>query len=271
MFDDVLLWFTGVKKFFCGPESFTPDLAPCVGEAPEIKNYFVAAGTLTLCFCVFTILRCIAMHSSVLRVFLTSLIVYLKGLNSIGILTGGGLGRVVAHWIINGKPDVDVCGFNVDRLHRYQSNPAYRQARVAESLGNVYKCHYPYKVPQTARGAKRTAVFDRVAQQGAYFRAVSGYETADFYETDDQGVPLPLRTLENSAGAAADATAGAGSAVMNAGRDPAHLEYTWGRPSFWKHWEREHRACREGVCLIDMSFMSKFLIQGRDAGDCINR
>ena len=63
----------GVRKFFCGPESFTPDLQPCVGEAPELKNYFVAAG-----------------------------------LNSIGILTGGGLGRVMAHWIINGRPDVDV-------------------------------------------------------------------------------------------------------------------------------------------------------------------
>ena len=35
---------TGVKKFFCGPESFTPDLAPAFGEAPEIQNYFVAAG-----------------------------------------------------------------------------------------------------------------------------------------------------------------------------------------------------------------------------------
>ncbi|MEA2751346.1 MAG: hypothetical protein QOI41_5489, partial [Myxococcales bacterium] len=73
---------TGVRKFFCGPESFTPDLQPIVGEAPELKNYFVAAG-----------------------------------LNSIGILTGGGLGRVMAHWIINGRPDVDVTGMNIDRLH----------------------------------------------------------------------------------------------------------------------------------------------------------
>jgi glycine/D-amino acid oxidase-like deaminating enzyme len=70
---------TGVKKFFCGPESFTPDLAPIVGEAPEIKNYFVAAG-----------------------------------LNSIGILTGGGLGRVMAHWILNGRADVDITGMNID-------------------------------------------------------------------------------------------------------------------------------------------------------------
>ena len=79
---------SGIKKFFCGPESFTPDLRPIVGEAPELKNYFVAAG-----------------------------------LNSIGILTGGGIGRVLAHWIVNGTPDVDVTGFNIDRLHTYQTNP----------------------------------------------------------------------------------------------------------------------------------------------------
>ena len=65
----------GIKKFFCGPESFTPDLRPIVGEAPELRNYFVAAG-----------------------------------LNSIGILTGGGIGRLLAHWIVNGTPDMDVTG-----------------------------------------------------------------------------------------------------------------------------------------------------------------
>ena len=118
----------GVKKFFCGPESFTPDLRPIVGEAPEVKNYFVAAG-----------------------------------LNSIGILTGGGLGRVVAGWIVNGRPDMDVTGMNVDRLLPYQSNPQYRRERTVEMLGMVYKCHYPTKSPETARNAKRSPFHDRLA------------------------------------------------------------------------------------------------------------
>ena len=96
----------GIKKFFCGPESFTPDLCPIVGEAPELKNYFVAAG-----------------------------------LNSVGIITGGGLGKVLAHWIINGTPDVDVTSMNIDRFHKYQANPEYRRTRAVESLGLVYKCH----------------------------------------------------------------------------------------------------------------------------------
>jgi len=78
----------GVKKLFCGPESFTPDLAPLIGEAPELSRYFVAAG-----------------------------------LNSIGILTGPGVGRSVANWIVDGVPDVDVCGFHVDRSRDYQVTP----------------------------------------------------------------------------------------------------------------------------------------------------
>ena len=137
---------TGIRTFFCGPESFTPDLQPVVGEAPELRNYFVAAG-----------------------------------LNSIGILTGGGLGRVMAHWITTGRPDVDVTGFNIDRLHRYQTNPEYRATRTVESLGLVYQCHYPNRSMQTARGAKRSPVHDRLAAAGAHFRDVSGWEGADWY------------------------------------------------------------------------------------------
>ena len=113
---------TGIRTFFCGPESFTPDLAPIVGEAPELRNYFVAAG-----------------------------------LNSIGILTGGGLGRMLAHWILNGQPDADITGINIDRLHPYQRNEEYRRTRTVESLGMVYQCHYPGRSMQTARGGEGVA------------------------------------------------------------------------------------------------------------------
>ena len=94
-----------------------------VGEAPELQDYFVAAG-----------------------------------LNSIGILTGGGLGRVLAHWIVHGSADVDVTGFNIDRLHTYQANPEYRRTRTVESLGLVYKCHYPWMSLTTARGVQPLAL-----------------------------------------------------------------------------------------------------------------
>ena len=76
------------------------------------------------------------------------------GLNSIGILTGGGIGRVIAHWIAEGRPDIDVTAMNIDRLHRYQANPEYRATRTVESLGMVYETHYPGRPMRTARGAK---------------------------------------------------------------------------------------------------------------------
>jgi 4-methylaminobutanoate oxidase (formaldehyde-forming) len=188
----------GVKKFFCGPESFTPDLLPCVGEAPALRNYFVCAG-----------------------------------LNSIGILTGGGLGRVLAHWIVNGRPDVDVSYFNIDRLHRYQTNPEYRRTRTVESLGMVYQCHYPYRPMTTARGAKRSAFHDRLSTRGAFFRDVSGWESPDWY--------API------------------------GHRPEAGPLSWDRPAWFPHWAAEHRAAREGVIVMDMSFMAKFLVEGREA------
>jgi len=195
---------SGVRKFFCGPESFTPDLQPIFGEAPEVRNYFVAAG-----------------------------------LNSIGILTGGGLGQALAHWIVQGRPEIDVTGINVDRLHAYQGNPEYRRTRTMESLGMVYQCHYPTRSMQTARGAKKSPLHDRLERKGAYFRDVSGWEGADWYAPP--------------------------------GVKPVVEKLSWGRQSWFPYWQAEHRAAREGVILMDMSFMSKFVVQGRDAGRLLNR
>jgi 4-methylaminobutanoate oxidase (formaldehyde-forming) len=190
---------TGIRTFFCGPESFTPDLAPIVGEVPEVRNYFVAAG-----------------------------------LNSIGILTGGGLGRMMAHWITTGHPDMDVTAMDPARLHPYQSTPEYRRTRTVESLGMVYQCHYPNRSMLTARDAKRSPLHDRLVAQGAHFRDVSGWESPDWY-------------------------AGPGETP-----DPGPL--TWGRLAIWHHWQAEHQAARDAVIVMDMSFMAKFRVQGRDAG-----
>lgn len=193
----------GIRKFFCGPESFTADLRPIVGEAPELKNYFVAAG-----------------------------------LNSIGILTGGGMGRMLAHWIINGTPDMDVTGMNIDRLHVYQNNPEYRKTRTVESLGMVYRCHYPTMSYETARGAKKSPFHDRLAAAGAYFKDVSGWEGADWYAP--KGVEAKVDKL------------------------------TFGKMNWFPYWKAEHEAARNGVIIMDMSFMSKFMVQGRDAGKLLN-
>lgn len=87
----------------------------------------------------------------------------------------------MAHWIVNGRPDVDVTGFNVDRLHRFQNTPQYRAERVTEMLGLVYKCHYPTYQMSTARGAKRSPIHHQLKEQGAFFKDVSGWEGADWF------------------------------------------------------------------------------------------
>ena len=193
----------GIRTFFCGPESFTPDRLPIVGEIPDLRGYFVAAG-----------------------------------LNSVGILSCGGIGRLVAHWITTGRPDADVTAISADRFHPYQLGRAYRAARAAEALGTVFAAHYPGSEMRTARGVKRSVLHDRLAEQGAWFKDVSGWESPDWY-------------------------AGAG--------ETPQLALSWHREPWWDSWAAEHRAVREAVGLIDMSFMCKVLVQGRDAGALLER
>ncbi len=195
---------TGIRKLFCGPESFTPDLQPVVGEAPELKNYFVVAG-----------------------------------LNSVGITTGGGLGRIVAHWIADGDPGVDVTGFDIDRLRRYQADPDYLRERTVESLGLVYRCHYPTRAMETAREVKLSPLHDRLARRGAFFREVSGWEAPDWYAPP--------------------------------GEDPVVERLSWGRQNWFPYWRAEHEAARTGVIVMDMSFMSKFTVDGAGAGPLLER
>jgi 4-methylaminobutanoate oxidase (formaldehyde-forming) len=192
----------GVRTFFCGPESFTPDLMPAVGEAPHIRNYFVAAG-----------------------------------MNSVGVLSAGGLGRMMAHWIVGGLPDVDVTAWDVARFRKDQLEPAYRRERTTEILGTVYAAHTPGKQLHTMRDRLLSPVHDRLVANGGYLREVSGWEGADWFAG-------PGRTAE--------------------------AEPTWGRAPWFEQWAAEHRTVREGVGLMDMSFMAKFSVIGPDAGPMLD-
>jgi glycine/D-amino acid oxidase-like deaminating enzyme len=84
---------------------------------------------------------------------------------------------------------------HVDRLHPYQANPEYRRTRTVESLGMVYQCHYPMRSMMSARGAKRSALHDRLKARGAYFRDVSGWEGADWYSLDGSPPVERVQTL----------------------------------------------------------------------------
>jgi 4-methylaminobutanoate oxidase (formaldehyde-forming) len=193
----------GIHKFFCGPESFTPDLMPLMGEAPELQNFFVAAG-----------------------------------FNSLGILLAGGAGRVLAYWMVEGLPDVDVTEIDIQRMSPYRNNRKYLRDRTVEMLGLTMAEDWPNYQYKTARNGRKSALHDRLAAAGAYFAEFSGWEYPDWFAPE--------------------------------GIEPS-VEYSWGRQNWFEYSAAEHKAAREGVVLMDVSLMSKLLVQGRDAERVLNR
>lgn len=193
----------GIQKFFCGPESFTPDVRYHIGEAPELKGCFVAAG-----------------------------------LNSIGLQSAGGVGKVMAEWIRDGKPPADLWTVDVRRNMPFQINRKYLQERVGESLGLLYATHYPFKQYETARGVRKSVIHDRLAAQGACFGEAFGWERANWY-----GEP---------------------------GTTPKY-EYSYSRQNWFENTAAECKAVREAVGLFDQSSFAKFRLEGRDACAVLNR
>jgi glycine cleavage system aminomethyltransferase T/glycine/D-amino acid oxidase-like deaminating enzyme len=135
----------GIHKFFCGPESFTPDMGSLMGEAPELKNFYVAAG-----------------------------------FNSLGILLGGGAGQIMAQWIVDGRPPVNASELNIDRMLPFQNNPRYLHDRTVEVLGWMYT-GWPNLQAETARNIRRSAFHDRLADAGAFFSEYVGWEYPDWF------------------------------------------------------------------------------------------
>ena len=195
---------TGVRKFFCGPESFTPDGGPLLGEAPELNNFFVAAG-----------------------------------LNSLGILQSGGVGRIMAQWIVDGYCPVEAQDIDIARCFPFQGNQKYLTDRTVEALGLQYKLFYPNFAVESARNIRKTAIHDRLAKAGAYFTEGMGWEIPDWYAPK--------------------------------GREAKIKKYSWGRQNWFEYLAAEHKACREDVILMDVTSMSKFLVQGRDAEKVLNQ
>ncbi len=111
----------GIRKLFTGPEAFTPDNGFLMGEAPELINFFVAAG-----------------------------------FNSLGILTGGGAGSIIANWIVDGVAPIDVTGVDIARLHKFQTNRPYLAERSVELLGRLHSTgSWPHSHPATSRNVRR--------------------------------------------------------------------------------------------------------------------
>ncbi len=198
-----LLREVGWRSFFCGPESFTPDDQFHVGESPELRNFHVACG-----------------------------------LNSVGIVTSGGIGKVCAEWIDKGHPPMDLTANDLRRTFVFQNTQAYIAERVSETLGLLYDRHYPYRQYATARDIRHSPIHERLAAHGACFGEAAGWERPNWFAPE--------------------------------GVSPVY-EHSFGRQNWFEYSAAEHKAAREGVALFDQSSFAKYLVKGEDACRVLQR
>jgi 4-methylaminobutanoate oxidase (formaldehyde-forming) len=135
-----------IKTFMNGPESFTPDNNFILGEAPELKNFFVGAG-----------------------------------FNSIGIASGGGAGQALAEWIVNGEPTRDLWPVDIRRFARFYDNDTLLHDRVKEVLGLHYMMPWPNRELASVRPFRRSPLYDRLANKNAVFGSKMGWERPNFF------------------------------------------------------------------------------------------
>ncbi len=187
----------GIRTFFNGPESFTMDNLHLMGPTPEVGNFYVACG-----------------------------------MNSKGIGAGGGLGKIMADWIIDGEPSGDVWECDVRRSHPVQRTQSYVESRIPEALGHSYDMHWPFYQYHTARDLMLSPLHETLKKQGACFGEVGGYERANWFAREGA---------------------------------EAKYEYSYKRQNWFEFYAGEHLAVRESLGLFDMSSFAKFEVSGPDA------
>ena len=193
----------GLQLFFNGPEAFTPDGLYHLGEAPELDRCFVAAG-----------------------------------FNSVGIQSAGGVGLVLADWIIDGHPPMDLWPVDIRRTFPFESDPGFLGERISESLGLLYAMHWPFRQYESARGVFTSPLHERLAQAGAVFGSVSGWERPNWFA-------LPGQERE--------------------------YRYSYGRQNWFDASGLECEAVRNTVGLFDQSSFAKFSVTGPDALEVLDR
>ncbi len=198
-----LLGSAGIHTFFNGPESFTPDDRYYLGEAPEVSGYWIAAGY-----------------------------------NSIGIVSSGGAGFALAQWLNDGEAPFDLWEVDIRRAQPFQKNRRYLKERVTETLGLLYADHYPYRQVETARGVRRSPIHQHLADRGAVFGELAGWERANWF--------------------------------AKPGQERAY-EYDWHGQNWFDNQRAEHLAVREKVGLFDMTSFGKIRVEGRDATAFLQR
>lgn len=139
-----------LEKLCNGPEAFSPDCKWIVGEAPEIRNYYIAAGMKT-----------------------------------VGISAAGGVGRATAELIVNGSTSLDVYELDVSRFLGLHNNRKFLRDRVKEVPGMHYALQYPHHEFKTGRNLRMSPIYPKLREAGAIFGQVMGYERPSWFQLND--------------------------------------------------------------------------------------
>ncbi len=193
----------GIRKFFAGPESFTPDTNTLLGEVPEVKNLFLSCG-----------------------------------LNSIGIGSGGGVGKVTAEWLMTGHINEDIFNYDIKRFQKFHSKLGFIKHRITESLGDLYGMHWPYKQHKTSRNIKTLPYHELLKGFGACFGVSAGYERPMWFALDGE---------------------------------KAKYEYSYNYQNWYPSVEYETYNTLKNVGLFDLTPFSKFEIKSDKAHDELQR
>ncbi|MES0824948.1 GcvT family protein [Ruegeria sp. SCP11] len=194
---------TGVQLFFVGPESFTPDNQFMVGETPEVSNLFCACG-----------------------------------MNSIGVMSSGGVGKAMADWIRIGEAPMDLGDVDVRRMLPFQANKSYLFDRTAETVGLVTKMHWPYQQNETARNVRKSPLHDRLVAENACMTCAAGFERPGFFARN--------------------------------GMQP-EMRYSFGHQNWSGMAQFECLNTTNSVTLFDQTMFAKFRVEGRSACQELNR
>ena len=186
----------GIRSLINGPIPYSADADFVMGRTPELDNFFVSTGFLY------------------------------------GIAAGGGAGKMMAEWILEGRPSLDLWPLDVRRFSFHHTTKHFMYPRAVELYGHHYKLAAPGAEHLSGRGVRRSPLHDALAAKGAVFGSRGGWERPNWF------APPGVEPVDR----------------------PSFTE-----PNWFPHVGATHRAVREGVGIIDQSSFAKFEIDGPDA------
>jgi 4-methylaminobutanoate oxidase (formaldehyde-forming) len=198
----------GIITIVCHPGAYTPDCQPVLGPVPGARGFWLAAG---------------------------------MSLNGYG--GAGGMGKLMAEWIIEGEPSKDVYAYRATRFGNYYNNPKYAAQRTREGVKYYYRLRFPHDESEWARPHRLSPLHYRLQENGAVFGEKFGWERVNYFQPGQQW--------------------------RRAGED--QRQWGWTKPPFFERVGQEHQATRERVALYDLTSFGKIEVSGRDALKLLQR